>query len=128
MNNRLTGFLFLILIIFGSCLSFDSNPYKQGKLLYEANCQNCHQADGQALAGLIPPLAGSDYLIINKDKLACIIRNGLDGEIIVNGVSYNQPMPANTLLTEIQISNIINYINNEWGNKNEGVLILCSIK
>ncbi|MEM7101945.1 MAG: cytochrome c [Bacteroidota bacterium] len=118
MNKLLFGCILLIVVLYCSCLSFDSNPYKQGKNLYETNCQNCHQADGQALAGLIPPLAGSDYLVKNKDQLACIIRHGLEGEILVNGVTYNQPMPANNLLTEIQIANIINYINNEWGNKN----------
>lgn len=94
----------------------DTNPYKQGKVLYEQNCQNCHQDDGHAVRGLIPPLAKSEYLS-DPANVACIIRNGLKGEITVNGETYNHEMPPNLILTPTQISNIINYINNSWGNK-----------
>ncbi|MFT6336716.1 MAG: mono/diheme cytochrome c family protein [Halioglobus sp.] len=71
--------------------------------------------DGVGLAKLIPPLANSDYLKDNQDKIACILRNGQNGEVMVNGVMYNQEMPGKKY-TEVQITNIINYINNEWGN------------
>ena len=30
-----------------------------GKKAYEANCQACHQPNGQGLAGALPPLAGN---------------------------------------------------------------------
>jgi len=49
-------------------------------------------------------------------KTACSIKNGLRGEIMVNGISYNQPMPASGL-TDLEIAEIITYINNSWGNK-----------
>jgi mono/diheme cytochrome c family protein len=100
------------LLSLGSC---EPKPYKQGKALYEKNCQSCHQPDGSAIAQLVPPLAGSDVLSQGA-AIACIIRNGLQGSIRVNGVEYNQPMPSNELLSEIQIANILNYINNSWGN------------
>ncbi len=90
-----------------------SNPSKQ---LYQANCASCHMDQGEGLKKLIPPLAEADYLA-QTEKLACIIRNGMEGEVIVNGVSYNQPMPSNETLSEIEITNLINYIRNEWGNK-----------
>lgn len=72
--------------------------------------------NGKGLADLIPPLAGADYLTKNQDFLACIIRNGMEGAIEVNGKIYDEPMPANKKLTAGQISNIINYINTSWGN------------
>jgi len=96
--------------------SCDSNPYKQGKLLYENYCQNCHQENGEALLGLIPPLKNSDYLEQHQAELPCIIRNGLKGEIVVNGLPYNHEMPGNKTFSQIEIANIINFVNNSWGN------------
>lgn len=71
--------------------------------------------DGKGLAKLIPPLANADYLKTNQDRIPCIIRNGQSGEIVVNGVVYNQEMPGEKY-TEIQINNMINYINTAWEN------------
>jgi cytochrome c551 len=90
----------------------------QGRQLYEQHCANCHKADGSGLGSLIPPLAQSDYLK-NKERVLCIIRHGLNGSLIVNGVEYNQPMPANPQLTAIEIAEIATYIFNSWGNQGE---------
>ena len=101
------------------CFSFfhcEQKPYQHGKILYSNFCQNCHMEDGSGLAGLIPPLAQSDYLETHQDQLPCIIKHGLEGEIIVNGKSYNQPMSGINQLTEAEIANIINYINSNFGN------------
>lgn len=89
----------------------------QGQILYITHCSNCHQADGSGLGQLIPPLAGADYLIENPGKAICGIKNGMKGEIVVNGVSYNQPMPANPKLTALEIAQIMTYIGNTWGNE-----------
>src|SRR5690554_4275912 len=64
-----------------------------GKVLYENLCANCHQVDGQGLGSLIPPLAGSDYMLADIGRTVRIIKFGQEGEITVNGVQYNQPMP-----------------------------------
>lgn len=66
---------------------------------------------------MIPPLKGADYLLENLDRTACNIRYGLQGEIIVNGVDYNQPMPGNDKLTALEIAEIITYAANSWGNE-----------
>ena len=66
---------------------------------------------------LIPPIAGSDFLGKNRDKLPCIIRHGLRDTIIVNGKTYAENMAAMPGLSDIQITNLLNYINNAWGNK-----------
>ena len=73
-------------------------------------------ADGTGLRANIPPLAGADYLKKQQDKISCIIRNGQVGEIVVNGITYDEPMAGITTLSDFQIANIINYINHAWGN------------
>ncbi len=72
--------------------------------------------DGSGLKGLYPPLAEADYLAKNQDHLACIIRYGLSDTILVNQKTYNQEMPGVKDLNEVQITNVINYVNHAWGN------------
>lgn len=111
----------LILSIFSGLLCLlvlncDSNPYQQGKILYSNFCESCHMTDGSGLAGNIPPLVNADYLKNNQDKLACIIRYGQQGPIVVNDTTYNEAMPGVPQLTDFEIANVINYINHAWGN------------
>ncbi|OAV44987.1 hypothetical protein A3850_010995 [Lewinella sp. 4G2] len=72
--------------------------------------------DGAGLRQLIPPLAGSDYLRDNPAAVVHGIVHGMQGPLVVNDITYNQPMPGNKELTEFQIVNIVNYINQAWGN------------
>ncbi len=82
----------------------------EGKRLYQLNCANCHQLDGAGLARLYPPLKGSDYLISNKQESICGMRYGQKGEITVNGISFNQEMPPNLTLTNLEIAEIATYV------------------
>lgn len=93
----------------------------EGKNLYETYCANCHQKDGTGLGKLIPPLNPSDYMTEDIKRTARIIRFGQSGEIVVNGEVYNQPMPGNPQLTNLEVARIMTYIYNIWGNK-EGVI------
>ncbi len=104
-------------MLFFSLLSCEEgNTYKQGKILYENFCENCHMADGTGLEAVIPPLANSDFLQKNQHLLPCMIENGVNGEMVVNGVTFNTEMPGTPQLTEFEITNVINYINTAWGN------------
>jgi len=98
----------------GAC---ESNPYRQGEIMYGTYCANCHMEDGSGLRGRIPPLAKSDYLKKYPDDIACIIRYGKTGEIEVNGKKYSEAMPGVPKLTDFEITNIINYIHQAWGNE-----------
>ena len=73
--------------------------------------------DGEGLRGLIPPLSNSDFLKKYKEQIPCIIKNGINGEIIVNDTTYNTEMTGNPTLSAVQINNIINYINHAWNNE-----------
>lgn len=91
----------------------------EGKRLYEQHCQSCHMEDGSGLKGLIPPLAEADYLQEHRNQLPCIIRQGMQGSIIVNGVEYNKEMPGVEGLREDHITNLLNYIQTNFGNNNQ---------
>ncbi len=92
------------------------NPYRDGERVYKTQCANCHMDSGAGLSGLIPTLVQSDYLTLHRAKLPCILRYGLQDTITVNGKIYAEQMPANTLLLDVDIVNILNYVNHAWGN------------
>ncbi|MBN8676938.1 MAG: cytochrome c [Chitinophagales bacterium] len=108
----------LITLISGlMCLiSCEQQPYQIGQRLYQAQCANCHMDTGVGLGALMPPLAGSDYLAKHRQTLPCIIRNGLQDTIQVNGQQYAEQMPGNKNLSDIQIANLLNYVMQSWGN------------
>lgn len=106
--------LFSIMTTLWSC---QNNAYPQGKRYYNAYCANCHMDDGRGLNELIPSLVSSDYLRNHQDQLPCIIRYGIESKIDKSAEVFNLQMPAHQKLSEIDILNIINYINNSWGNE-----------
>lgn len=91
----------------------------EGQRLYEANCQSCHLEDGSGLRNLIPPIAGADYLQKHREELPCLIRHGIEGPMIVNGQEYNRPMPGLETMDTDDITNLLNYIQTNFGNNNE---------
>lgn len=109
------------LVLLMSCTTAEQRKfnqyYRQGKLLYDRHCSNCHQPDGRGLGRVYPPLADSDFLKNNFGKTLCLMRHGISGELVVNGKSFNQPMPGVPSLTDLEIAEIATYIFNTWGNQ-----------
>jgi mono/diheme cytochrome c family protein len=118
LRNRLLGMVAgtAVLATLTQCFTDKQN---EGQRLYTQHCANCHMDDGSGLRNLIPPLAKADYLVKHRDNLACIIQHGQQGEIVVNGVTYNRDMPGAEHLNNGQITNILNYIQTNFGNQNE---------
>lgn len=105
-----------ILIFTALLFSCQSQSYKQGAKLYNGYCASCHMEDGTGLGKVLPPVANSDYLQNNFLNLPCIMKHGIQDTIIVNGNEYSQAMAGINLLSPVEISNIINYINFKWYN------------
>jgi mono/diheme cytochrome c family protein len=91
--------------------------YTNGRDLYLKRCQNCHGEQGEGLAALIPPLTDTLYLKKNKNLLACFIKNGMSEKISVDGRTFEEKMPDNADLNDIDIAQLIVYITNANGNK-----------
>lgn len=103
-----------------ACLSLPgcfSNNRHQGARLYAEACAGCHGDAGQGLGRLIPPLAGADYLVDHRAELACLLRNGQNKVIVVNGVGYHNIMPGNKTMSVAQLTNLLNYVESHWGNE-----------
>ncbi|MEN9459430.1 MAG: hypothetical protein RL135_2049 [Bacteroidota bacterium] len=121
----------LILVISSVAFVQPANLAKSianGKIVYTNNCMNCHMEDGKGLSGAFPPLAKSDYLKRPSKDLIAVILKGQSGEIKVNGVVYNGMMPAQDYLSDEEIADVLNYINNSWGNKNLKPILPSQVK
>lgn len=88
----------------------------QGKAIYASTCQACHQADGKGIPNAFPPLAGSDYFASDPTKVIRVVTHGLQGEVTVNGKKFNGIMPKQSL-SDNQISSVVTYVLNSFGNK-----------
>ena len=89
---------------------------ERGSAIYTDFCMQCHMADGKGVAETFPPLAKADYL--NEQTTASIkaVKYGLQGEIVVNGKTYQSAMPKPGLYDD-EIADVMNFILNSWGNE-----------
>lgn len=87
-----------------------------GARVYAANCIACHQADGQGVAGVFPPLAGSRWVNGSEDRLIQIMLHGIQGEIEVRGGVYAGVMPAFARLTDAELAAVTSHVRSQWGN------------
>ena len=89
---------------------------ERGSEVYNTFCVACHMPDGNGLAPSFPPLAKADYLMADATRAIRQVIYGKEGEMVVNGVTYNGIMPAQPLDDE-QTADVLNYVMNEWGNE-----------
>jgi mono/diheme cytochrome c family protein/glucose/arabinose dehydrogenase len=71
-------------------------------------CAACHQPDGQGMAGVAPPLAGSPWVTGGVGALARIVLNGK--------TSGETAMPPLASLDDATIAAILTYVRKSWGN------------
>lgn len=99
--------------------SKDGIQEADGKALYAANCQSCHQANGEGLKGAFPPLKGS--AIVTGDNLELyvdIIMNGYDARAEYGVMAA---VGTNMEFTEHEVAALINFERSEWGNTGKKV-------
>ena len=86
-----------------------------GRRLFTSICAACHQPTGLGRANLFPPLAGSDYLNADKGRAVNVVVFGRQGEVVVNGIKYNNNMPSFPL-SDQDVANVLTYVYNSFGN------------
>jgi mono/diheme cytochrome c family protein len=92
-----------------------------GSRIYRANCQACHQPNGEGSGGY-PPLAGSSWATGNEQRAIRIVLHGLTGPINVDGKEFNNTMAPLGQLTDEQIAAALTYVRSSWGNEAPAVL------
>ena len=93
---------------------------ERGKEVYAAYCITCHMEQGEGIESVFPPLAKSDYMMADKKRSIQQVIRGVSGEIKVNKVVYNGEM-LSIDLTDAEVSDVLNYVRNSFGNKGEAV-------
>ena len=88
-----------------------------GKRVFATTCITCHQATGQGIPSIYPPLAGSEWAQGPEERVIRIVLHGLKDPITVAGKEFNNVMtPLGEALKDEQIANVISYVRSEWGN------------
>lgn len=88
-----------------------------GKTLYANACLACHQPAGQGLGKIFPPLAETDWVTGDAQRLALIVLQGMTGPLTVNGQTYNSFMPGfKSQFTNEDMADVLNYIRTSWNN------------
>ena len=78
--------------------------------LYQAKCAACHGADGQGDDLRYPPLRGSEWLTDSPSRLPEILRDGLQGPIMVKGRQWNAIMLPPGIAPGEETESLIRYI------------------
>ena len=89
-----------------------------GKVVYSTTCAACHQATGEGVEGTYPPLANSEIVNGDENKVIRIVLNGLTGPVEVAGETYSGMMPPwGGVLKDPEIAAVLTYVRSTWGNK-----------
>lgn len=100
---------------------------ERGSEIYADFCVTCHLENGEGVANTFPPLAQSDYLANNREASIRGVKFGQQGEIVVNGVTYNNIM-APMGLEDDEIADVMNFAMNSWGNASDKLVTPDEVK
>ncbi|HZO82458.1 MAG TPA: cytochrome c [Candidatus Binataceae bacterium] len=85
-----------------------------GQGIFVSNCAVCHQADGNGVAGVYPPLAGSvgRYVTLKGGRayLIHVLSNGMGGKIQVGSESFEGDMPPWPQFNDQQMADVLDYV------------------
>jgi mono/diheme cytochrome c family protein len=101
------------------------DPVALGKKQFDAVCITCHQAQGQGVPGVYPPLAGSEWVNGPTDRVIRIVLYGLKGDVHVEGKVFNAAaMPVFGQVAgsayswpDQKIAAVLTYVRQDFGNK-----------
>jgi mono/diheme cytochrome c family protein len=120
LGSRLCRVAALLVLLLGlaACDSGEtiSGP-ADGEVLFGRMCAVCHGFDGEGRPPAFPPLARSEWVTDDDERLIRIVLDGLSGEITVRGERYNGLMIGfRKHLTDEEIAAVLTHVRSSWGN------------
>jgi glucose/arabinose dehydrogenase/mono/diheme cytochrome c family protein len=94
-----------------------------GQKVYNVSCLPCHQADGNGVPGMHPPLRDTEWVNGEKDRLIRIVVQGMRGEIEVHGETYNSIMAPLSNLDAQQVADVLTFVRKSFGNNASEVTV-----
>lgn len=101
--------------------------FTQGKEIYirDGSCNTCHQPDGEGLTSSgFPPLAGTDWVLGDEERLIKLVLKGIQGPIEVLGEEYPGQVPMTAfggMLNDEEVAAVLTYVRNAFGNEASAV-------
>jgi len=92
-----------------------------GATLYETYCVACHQRDGKGDGSRFPPVAATRWVSGDPGRLIGVVLNGLQGEVQVEGQTFNGVMPPHAFLTDDQVAQLLTFLRQNFGNYAGGI-------
>lgn len=85
-----------------------------GAELFGKHCVACHQADGEGIPGLAPPLVGALKKVAEVDLgrtyIAHVLVSGMAGTIKTRGGKFSGVMPSQAALSDHELAAIASYV------------------
>ncbi len=87
-----------------------------GRQLFGVTCAACHQANGEGIVDRYPPLAGSEWVSGDPDRMLRIVLRGLTGDVDVQGEMFRGEMPAwGPQLRDAEVATVVSYVRDKFG-------------
>ncbi len=95
-----------------ACTNYTSEEkaeLERGGEIYITHCVSCHGTQGDGMRGAYPSLVRPEIAKVNSDRAIKLIREGSGFEGGMKPIS----------LTDQEVIEVVNYIQNTWGNQAE---------
>ncbi|MBQ5942099.1 cytochrome c [Massilia sp. AB1] len=89
----------------------------EGKRIYDAQCVDCHGADGKGKQPAYPPLAGNRAVTLSPavNAIRLVLNGGFPPGTTGNPRPYGMP-PYGHELSDAQVAAVLTYVRASWGN------------
>jgi mono/diheme cytochrome c family protein len=106
----------LAVLALAACGAAPAPPKSPGARLYAANCLACHQANGEGVAGVQPPLAGTPVPLGDPEVLIAWVLFGERPASLPRG-QYSGVMPQFGHLADADVALLLTYVRSSFGNQ-----------
>jgi len=95
-----------------------------GKKIYDAQCAECHAAQGQGKPPDFPPLANNQSIVMSSavNPIRMVLNGGYPPGTFKNPKPYGMP-PFAQSLSDVEVAAVVTYIRTAWGNRGAPVSV-----